>query len=365
MATAIGYWMGGPSPDRASPRKDTPPRQLDFAHGYCNGLLNFESAYTNQDFYVYLLRIGTLDNFRIHLEALGSATIQNGDNMGTILAAYGQQLDATPTGLAPSLGADFSQTFAWYAADRAYIHSENARFRPASEPVRDYVLDTTLFSQGNLTLTNKDCTVNDTSVKCTAELFAKYPLETSVVSVDLSSLLPQELTGKPLTAHLSAVVSSGKVNFTAFGEKDGQGSASATVQSPGGGEVTLKNVGTDWPVVRVVVVPAGVPSADVTVSMSFDVPPTQWLLCRFPGTVLFNEAPYYGFMCIPSEGKYASSDGVQSCIATWHALDNYDNGKLSLTTYETFETKSECTAACIASQGPGTNNSCYVGRLPS
>jgi hypothetical protein len=294
-----------------------------------------DTMYMNQDFYVYLLRVGTLANFRMHLEALAGTVIPANANSFDVLNAYDTALDASTTGF----GGNFTQTWAWYTADRAYARSPDGWLWPTEPaggtPGATYTLDSSLFSAStNITISDKDCTAGTSSLDCEITLLSdRYPLGALVVTADVGGLtLPATLTGKPLTGSFSAFVSGGNAAFTAFGEKNGKGSESAAVRSPDGSDVSLANVGTDYPTVRMIVVPSGDPSPRMTIDMSFGVPAAAnlWLLCE--GLEGSNET--YG--CIGWDGDTTITDAGTECLFSGYMTSNGQ-----------FTTRAACTAGCV------------------
>jgi len=331
MATAAGYWIDQGSPAKPRPNQTVRPAWWPFAWFTPK---DGDTMYMNQDFYVYLLRVGTLANFRMQLEALATAVVPANSDMFATLNAYGMALDAKDTGF----GGNFSQTWAWYIADRTYARTPDGWLWPSEPagaiPGTGYVLDASLFdAESNVQITKDDCTAGANSLDCSVLLSKRYPLGPIVVSANIGSLnLPSALVGKPLTGTFDSIVSGGSGVFTVFGEKNGKGSAAATVRSPEGNSVTLENVGTDYPTVRMVMVPSGAPNPTLMVEMSFSVPAAAkvWLLCE--GASGTTET--YG--CIGWDGDNTFTDASDECLFAGYMTSNAQ-----------FTTKAACAAQCV------------------
>jgi hypothetical protein len=163
MATSAGYWIDQGSP--AKPRPNQAPRQLYLPFGWFSPA-DPATMYMNQDFYVYLLRVGTLANFRMHLEALAAAVLPAGATFFEVFNAYDTALDGATTGF----GGNFTQTWAYYAADRGYVRTPDGWLWP-KEPQgatagAQYVVDSSLFS-GYMTDFGTFTTKAGCTAKCT------------------------------------------------------------------------------------------------------------------------------------------------------------------------------------------------------
>jgi hypothetical protein len=332
MATSAGYFIDQGSPAKPRPNQIVRPLWWPFGYFATN---DGDTMYMNQDFFVYLLRVGTLANFRMHLEALAGTVIPANADFFGVLNAYDTALDASTTGF----DGNFTQTWAWYTADRAYARSPDGWLWPTEPaggtPGAAYTLDSSLFSAStNITISDKDCTPGTSSLDCELILLDKhYPLGAFVVTANVGGLtMPSALAGKPLTGSFSAFTSDGSAAFTVFGEKNGKGSASAAVRSPEGSNVTIANVGTDYPTVRMVVVPSGTPSPRMMIDLSFGVPAAAkvWLLCEgLEGT---NET--YG--CIGWDGDNTITDASDECLFAGYMTSNAQ-----------FPTRAACAAQCV------------------
>jgi len=108
--------------------------------------------------------------------------------------------------------------------------------------------------------------------------------------------------------------------------------SSAAVRSPEGDTATLANVGTDYPTVRMVVVPSGDPSPKMMIDLSFGVPAAAnvWLLCE--GAADSGET--YG--CIGWDGDTTMTDAGDECLFSGYAGSNGQ-----------FTTRAACTAQCV------------------
>lgn len=116
MATAVGYWIDQGSPAR--PRRTQAPMLLSTPFGYFR-TGDAREAYRNQEFYVYLLRIGSLTDIRRHIEALAQAEVKDNTRTSETLADYAAALNPADTGS----GGDFSSVYAVYVGDRGYLRS--------------------------------------------------------------------------------------------------------------------------------------------------------------------------------------------------------------------------------------------------
>jgi hypothetical protein len=330
MATAAGYFIDQGSP--AKPRPNQVARPMWWPFGWFDPA-SASTMYMNQDFYVYLLRVGTLANFRMHLEALTQAVLTVNSNLLTVLNAYDAALDLGQTGF----GGNFTQTWAWYAADRLYQRTPDGWLWPnepaGSTPGTSYVLDASMLNaDNNVTITDKDCAAGTNSLDCSVLLTKRYPLGPVVVSAKVDGLkLPTAITGKPLTGSFDAIVSGGTAAFTVFGEKAGKGGASAALRNTDGLSVSLDNVGTDYPTVRMVVAPSGSPSATLMVEMSFAAPAEAkvWILCEGA------EGTTETLGCIGWDGDLTFTDTYDECLFAGY-----------MTALGEHTTKAACVAAC-------------------
>jgi hypothetical protein len=344
MATSAGYWIDQGSPAKPRPNQTVRPLWWPYAWFTPN---DTDTMYMNQDFFVYLLRVGTLDNFRMQLEALATAALPARGDLFTVINAYGAALDALPTGF----GGNFTQTFAWYTADRAYIRSADGWLWPG-EPKGGtagtaYVFDPSLFAnESNIQVSNNDCTESSSGLDCQVLVKKRYGLGPVAVSATLSSLsLPSQLVGKPLTGTFDAFTSGGNTVFTVFGEKGGKGSAAGTIRSAQGDSVTLANVGTDFTTVRMIAVPSGVSQADMLLEMSFagEVAASVWLLCEGAS----GSTETYG--CIGWDGDNTFTDASDECLLAGYMTSNGQ-----------YTTQAACTAQCVSTAEGASWRACLT-----
>lgn len=341
MATSAGYFIDQGSP--AKPRPNQSPRPLYWPFGWFS-TADPNTMYTNQDFYVYLLRVGTLANFRMHLEALTAAVLPARGTLLEVLNAYDTALDFAPTGF----DGNFTQTWAFYAADRGYVRTPDGWLWP-TEPRgaaagAQYVVDSSMFAgESNITITKDDCTQRTDSLDCEVFIDDRFPLGPVLVTAKLDELeLPDELVGKPLVGAFDAVTSGGTAVFTAFGEKNGKGSEAATVRSADGLRVSIPNMGTDYDTARMIVVPSGVPRARMMATMSFTGETAKvWILCwGAEGTT-----ETYG--CVDWDGDTTLFDANLQCVVSGYINDS-----------DTFTTKAACTADCTKSANAARSATC-------
>jgi hypothetical protein len=264
-----------------------------------------------------------------------------------MLNAYETALDASTTGFS----GNFTQTYAWYVADRGYIRSADGWLWPnepaGGTPGASYVLDASQFAKSNVVeVTSDDCTAGTNSLDCELIIPSTWAMGPVLVNAKLDSLgLPSALAGKPLTGTFSSFFSHGASAFTVFGEKDGKGSEGATARSPEGSNVTLANVGTDYSTVRMLVVPSGVTSASMMVEMSFagETAANVWLLCEGES----GAAETYG--CIGWDGDDTFTDANDQC-----SLSGY------MTRMNEYGTQAECNSACVSTAEVASWRSCQT-----
>ena len=203
MATAAGYWLDqGQTPQ---PRPNEIPRIISWPHGYFDPSAP-TTEYTNQDAYVYLLRVGGLKSFALYLQALATSSLTVGAPIESLLAAYGSALDVSPTGLSQDFGGAFSEAYSWYVADRVYVHSTTTRFRAALEPASDHVLNSTIIDPP-LIVPQGACLPKGDGYECTVVLSSALPLAARVVTLSLPDLtLPAAAVGKSFKGIFSTLV---------------------------------------------------------------------------------------------------------------------------------------------------------------
>lgn len=246
MATAAGYFL---DQGKARPRPTEDPKPLWEPVGWFDpedrGL-----AYRNQDFFVYVLRIGTLNNLAAMLWSLSGASMAGVDTSLGALMAYGKALQAGNTGL----GIGFGELLGSYVANRGFLREPEGHLWPdepnGGEPGASHVLDRTLFASQHREVGSDDCRAIGDSATCTVTLDRMFPMAGYLVDVDVAALAADwGFEVKDLAA--SATAASGSLSFWAFGEEDGQGSDRWRVESVDGGETSLPGVSDGVPAVRV------------------------------------------------------------------------------------------------------------------
>ncbi len=174
-ATAVGYLI---DQGEAKPRPSEDPFFLYVPLGYFNP--NEQSiAYRNQDFFVFLLRIGGLSNVEKLLQSLTTAALPaQGSGSFAVLSAYGEALEAGGVGL----GVGFTEMLGGYTANRGFMREPEGHIWPdepnGGEKGEQYVLDRSLFGTVKVQVAAADCeeNVDNETVECTASLNRMAPM---------------------------------------------------------------------------------------------------------------------------------------------------------------------------------------------
>jgi len=268
MATAVGIWLekGGepaPWPMAAS--------TLEMPHGHFD-VSDQDASYRNQDFFVYLLRMGGIGALRRHLETIATAATPSGSTSGEMLAAYAAVLEGANIGW----DAKFHEVYATYVADRGYVRTSAGHVWP-DEPHGDIpgesnAWDPTLFPNP-VKPTKDDCKVTEQGATCTITVEGVPPYAARAVLLDFTSdgHVPPGYEMAGLDAKFKASTTTGQVSLLVYGEKDGKGSDEGRVGSLDGAEVELKSVIKDWNMGKVYLVHGSGEPANLTLTITIGV----------------------------------------------------------------------------------------------
>ncbi len=266
LATTIGYLL---EQGTTKPRPDLTPAPLERPLGWFDSG-DQGAAYQNQDFFIFLMRMGSLDNVRQALVSLAGATMGTPASAAEALAPYAEALEAGGAGVP----GPFHELYATYVADRAYVRDANGWIWP-DEPSSDSpgaanTWAPSLFPTA-YTLGASDCKTTDTDAVCTVTLKDVPPFAARALLAQFAdtAAMPSGMNLAALTAKFAATTTTGQVSFTVFGEKDGLGAEDGRIGSLDGKEVTLKDVGSKWTDGKMVVVHGAGAPADVVVTMTF------------------------------------------------------------------------------------------------
>jgi len=287
MATAVGYFLDQGSP---KPRPSEPPCPLHLPLGSFDAGAR-SLAYRNQDFFVFLLRAGSLANVRSLLASLATAVVEPGMTNVDLLGAYAQAIEGGGVGT----DVPFAELVGGYVANRGYFREPEGHIWPdephGGAPGAAYVLDATLFHAATATLDDDDCTVDPDRVDCEVTMPNVAPLAGALVRVDVASLA-EDWAFVPTTLAVSAGSDAPTVPFWAFGEQGGVGSREQTVESADGAEVGMAGVDTTSPQVNVLLT-QGTAAGNVTVNLAF-TPESNELRYTGMGTMVDTNNDEYG-----------------------------------------------------------------------
>jgi len=226
IATAVGNFI---DVGAAVPRSFTAPSKLTLPLGIFSqddlGL-----AYRNQDFFVFLLRVGSLSNIRQFVESLATtdaAAIKGASRYG-IVRAYADAVEKGGMGLTGGTGTvSLNEILSEYMANRAYVRSAEGWIWQ-SEPNggtagAQYVIDRTLFGRDIIHLDVDDCVVETRNATCTFE-FVTNPVAGTLVEANMDSL-GRDFGFVPTLVDASASSLSGGLYYWLFGEYEDQGSS--------------------------------------------------------------------------------------------------------------------------------------------
>ena len=266
LATTVGYLL---EQGATKPRPDLTPAPLERPLGWFDSG-DQGAAYQNQDFFIFLLRMGSLETVRQTLIALATAKMGVPTSAAEALTPYAEALEATGIGFP----GPFHELYATYVADRSYVRDENGWIwpdEPAPEsPGARNTWAPSLFPNA-YTLGAGDCKTTDVDAICTVTLKDVPAFGTRALLAQFTdtSALPAGFNMAAMTVKFAATTTTGQVSFSLFAEKDGLGADEGRLGSFDGKEVALKDVGSKWTDGKMVVVHgAGAPS-DLVVTMTF------------------------------------------------------------------------------------------------
>ncbi len=317
LATEVAYQL---EQGQVIPRPSPSATTLEVPHGWFD-TANSGAAYQNQDFYVYLLRMGGLDTVRQYLVALASATVGTPASAAESLEPYAVALENGSIGF-PS---PFHEVYAAYVADRAYIRTSAGYVWPdepdAEFPGKANMLARSLFPSA-YDLKGSDCTVSETDAVCTVTLKDVAPLSARVLLADWvnKDQMPTGTHLVGLKAKFKAETSKGQVSIFVFGENYGESADEARIGSYDGSEVELKDVAQKWTNGKVLLVQGGGGPATITVTMTYSASDlseacqtTQDWMCKCKSA-----GPQYGCMVykVTINQVCANIPAEQSCDET-------------------------------------------------
>jgi len=240
---------------------------------------NTHLAYQNQDAFVFYFRLGQPGFVRPVLEALAGAAMPLAEQVrfpSDALVPYGLALDQASLTVPSTL----SELHHLYVVERGYVRTELGWLWP-SEPIPEEPGASNMYAPDLFpnawTMEAGNCEIDESEAKCQVTFPDMPPLSAHAVLVDLQSgeLLPRGFAGEQGAEVRFEVESTdddgqpaGKVAFTVFGERYGEGHDEGRVGSADGGAVTLKEVGSRWTNLRVFVVRGAGPVSTVTLTMT-------------------------------------------------------------------------------------------------
>jgi len=225
------------------------------------------AAYRNQDFFVYLLRIGGLANVEKLLRSLRAAVLPAVDaDTFTILAAYGAALDSGGVGL----DTGFVDLLGGYVAQRGFIREPEGHIWPL-EPNGGpagamYMIDKSLFSRWKYSFDDTDCVedYDSEALECSATLEGVMPMAGALFVADVEKLAKS--WDIPVgDVRVSASTDADRIAFWAAGELGGAGAPGCVVSGSESAEIMVPDAAT-WSIVNVLVA-QGFGEGDVTVNM--------------------------------------------------------------------------------------------------
>lgn len=238
MATAIGTFI---EQGHALPRPSTPAFNFVFPLGFFDANRR-ALAYRNQDFFVFLLRVGSLGNVRQMLESLAASGTPTGGNLDNT-ATYGQAIEAGGIGVSDANGSmSFNDFLSEYMANRGFVRSWEGWIWPSEPsggaPGATYRLDRKLFGGNTLEIDERDCEVDGLQATCEVEFPDALPMTGLLIDIDLA-YLAEAFEFKPTAVQASATVATGRVSYWLFGESGGAGHSGFTGRAANGSPVGL------------------------------------------------------------------------------------------------------------------------------
>jgi hypothetical protein len=248
MAVATAYMI---DQGTAKPRTSQAPCLLSTPVGYFDE--NDQGrAYRNQDYYVFLLRTGSIVSIRKQMESLALTVLPTvvpavSDD---ILAAYQLALETNGVGL----DLTFTEMLGAYVARRAYIRDAEGYLWPnepyGGEKGATYVLDMSLFGTEFFKIDPTDCAPGELETVCSVNLRGDFPGAGYLLDMDISKL-SADWAFTPGAVTVAATTAGAKTTFWLFGEKGGVGSEAQSVWSRDGSPQQLTDIEGSSPQIRV------------------------------------------------------------------------------------------------------------------
>ena len=276
LATAAGYLIdkGG-----GRPVPGVVPSTLETALGLFR-FEDYQTTYRNQDFFVYLLRVGELATLRRLVEGLVRADGTGELAQAETLVRYADALKGADLGL----DMPFTAVWAAYVLDRGYLRTPMGYLWP-EEPSKEEPGKPNAFSRLSFPHAVQDlepfCTAGTVDgqarVTCNVGLIDVLPYSARALWLSaLDPIVTGAFAGLPadqrslLAATVKVIAQEGgEVGLWAFREKDGQGSAEGLVASPAGNDLVIPGAATDWYGAKVFVVRGAGKPTNLEVSVTY------------------------------------------------------------------------------------------------
>lgn len=236
-------------------------------------------AYRNQDALMVYFRLGQTGLVKPLLEALADtqAPALGPRTPDEALVPYALALD----GAWLTVPFTLSELHHFYVVERGYVRTELGHIRPdepdPDDPGASNRYAPALFPNVR-SLKASDCQITEDEARCSVTFRDMPPLSARALFLDLvgGELLPAGFagpTGVEALFEAEVVVTDGdppgRVAFTVFGERYGEGDDEGRVGSTDGSLETLREVGGRWTNLKVFVVRGAGPIADVKFTASF------------------------------------------------------------------------------------------------
>lgn len=265
MATAAGYMI---DQGTAKPRPANAPCKLSTPIGYFDENARHR-AYQNQDYYVFLLRTGSLESVRKQMESLAAAVLpaEGTATSNDFIVAYQQALE---TG---GIGVDltFTEMLGAYVARRGYIRDTEGYLWPdepkGGEKGAQYVLDQSLFGDQSYKIDATDCEPDELQAVCVIRLKGEFPGAGYLVNMDVAARA-RDWKFTPGTVIATVTTAGANTTYWLFGEKAGVGSETQTVWSRDGGPHQLSGLDEFSPQIRLLLA-QGPAKGMITTTLTF------------------------------------------------------------------------------------------------
>jgi hypothetical protein len=310
MATAAGYFLEHGSPAQVRPNE--PRNWLSMGLGTCEpakGML----AYMNQDFFVRLLRIGTLEDFPRVLVALQKTVMPT--TVTQLRDVVGRYSEALQNNFVVD-GNSFTGMYLAYLADRGFERTPDGWIRD-DEPLEaeggtQWFLAEELFTKGSrVEITADFCDVVGETLVCALEYKKVMALAGILIELPLGvdGPLPNKLLGKALQVKISGLASAGAAAFAAFGMNDFQGSAQSFKRSFDGAEVTMTGL-EEFESLGIIAVVGGASEPTLTIKVVVSGEEQDEGGWVDPSTGLRWQNPAAGFMDFEEASAYCPNLGA-------------------------------------------------------